>query len=82
MLNFDRLKTENHFKWIPLMMYHSLVYVCNVKEEVDFDLYDVIDLSIITSRQQSTLDFNNAFTQSLVKNVPNQPEQDIDTKKK
>ena len=84
MVDFDRLKIENPFKWIPLMMYHSLVYACNRKgEEVDFDLYDVTDwIDELPADSNVLLDFNNAFTQSLVKNVPNQPETDNNTKKK
>jgi len=45
-------------------------------------LYDVTDwIDELPADSNVLLDFNNAFTQSLVKNVPSQPETD-NTKKK
>jgi len=78
MSDFDRLRTANPFKWIPLMMFHSCSYgYIREGKEPDFTLQDVTnwidetDVSILQS-------FNTAFVNSLIKDVPTQPE----TKKK
>lgn len=78
MSDFDRLRTENPFKWIPLMMFHSCSYgYIRENKEPDFVLQDVInwidetDVEVLKS-------FNTAFASSLTKDVPTQPE----TKKK
>jgi len=73
MVDFDRLKIENPFKWIPLMMYHSLVYACNRKgEDVDFDAFDVSEWIDEAGGigSQVVVDFSTAFFQSLTKDVP------------
>lgn len=74
MQDFDRLRMENPFKWIPLMMFHSCAYgYVREGKEPDFVLQDVINWI-----DESTVDiltsFNTAFINSLVKDVPIQTE--------
>ena len=74
MSDFDRLRMENPFKWVPLMMFHSCAYgFVRENKTPDFELQDVInwidetDVSVLQS-------FNTAFVNSLIKDVPTQPE--------
>jgi len=78
MSDFDRLRVANPFKWLPLMMFHSCSYgYVREGKEPDFVLQDVINW--IDETDVSTLQsFNTAFVNSLIKDVPTQPE----TKKK
>lgn len=84
MIDFDKVRLENPFKWIPLMMFYSLSYSVNRKGEIaDFDLFDVTDwIDELPADSKVLFDFNNAFTQSLVKNVPSLPENNNQPKKK
>lgn len=74
MQDFDRLRMENPFKWIPLMMFHSCAYgYIRENKTPDFELQDVINW--IDDTDVSTLQsFNTAFVNSLIKDVPTQPE--------
>jgi len=74
MSDFDRLRVANPFKWLPLMMFHSCSYgYVREGKEPDFVLQDVINW--IDETDVSTLQsFNTAFINSLIKDVPTQPE--------
>ena len=76
MSEIDNKIKENPFKWIPLMMFHSCAYgYIRENKEVDFTLQNMIEW--IDDTDVETLQkFNEAFVNSLVKNVP------IDTSKK
>ena len=78
MSDFDKLRTENPFKWIPLMMFHSCAWgLIREGKIVDFTLQDMINW--IDETDVETLQkFNEAFVNSLIKNVPIQE----DSKKK
>jgi len=70
-----RKLNENPFKIIPLMMYHSAKSAMEAEgKEIDFNKYDIADwiddAGGISSPE--VVDFLNAFTSSLVKNVPKQ----------
>ena len=73
MQDFDRLRMENPFKWVPLMMFHSCAYgYVREGKEADFVLQDVINW--IDETDVATLQsFNTAFINSLIKDVPTQP---------
>jgi len=78
MSDFDRLRVANPFKWLPLMMYHSCSYgYVREGKDPDFVLQDVINW-IDDSTVEVLQSFNTAFVNSLIKDVPTQPE----TKKK
>lgn len=74
MSEFDRLRAANPFKWVPLMMFHSCSYgYIREGKEPDFTLQDVINW--IDETDVATLQsFNTAFVNSLIKDVPTQPE--------
>ena len=76
MVDFDEKRLANPFKWVPLMMFHSCAYgYIREGKEVDFTLQNMIEW--IDDTDVETLQkFNEAFVNSLVKNVP------IDTSKK
>lgn len=76
MVDFDEKRTSNPFKWVPLMMFHSCAWgFIREGKTVDFTLQDMINW--IDDTDVETLQkFNEAFVNSLVKNVP------IDTSKK
>jgi len=76
MTEIDAKLAENPFKWIPLIMFHSCAFGFKRKNENPlfdaFDVSDWIDEAGIDS--EVVTDFFKAFTQSLIKNVPTQPE--------
>lgn len=77
---FDALK-NNPFKYIPILIYCSILYPKRRNEEViDFSLYDVMDwvdkIGGINAKEVQT--FLEDFTKSMVKDVPESKE----TKKK
>ena len=70
MTDFDKLRMENPFKWIPLMMFHSCAYgYIREGKEPDFVLQDVInwidDVDVDVLHK-----FNTGFVESLIKDVP------------
>lgn len=74
MVDFDRLRSENPFKWIPLMMFHSCAYgYIRDGKEPNFTLQDVINW-IDDSTVEVLQSFNTAFVNSLIKDVPEQKE--------
>jgi hypothetical protein len=76
MVDFDEKRLANPFKWIPLMMFHSCAWgFVRENKSVDFTLQNMIEW--IDDTDVETLQkFNEAFVNSLIKNVP------IDTSKK
>jgi len=78
MADFDDKRLSNPFKWVPLMMFHSCAYgYIREGKTVDFTLQDMINW--IDETDVETLQkFNEAFVNSLIKNVPIQE----DSKKK
>jgi len=76
----DEKLINNPFKWMPLIMYYSLVFGYTRKNEnAPFDSFDVADwIDEIGMDDTVIVDFFTAFRQSLVKDVP----QDKDVKKK
>ena len=79
MHEIDAKIQENPFKWMPLIMFHSVAfgYIRN-NEEIPFTSFEVADWIDADGGFDSkvVIDFFAAFRQSLVKDVP------IDTKKK
>ena len=73
MVDFDEKRLANPFKWVPLMMFHSCAWGrIRDGKTVDFTLQDMINW--IDDTDVETLQkFNEAFVNSLVKNVPEQP---------
>jgi hypothetical protein len=78
MVDFDEKRLANPFKWIPLMMFHSCAWgFVRENKSVDFTLQNMIEW--IDDTDVETLQkFNEAFINSLMKNVPI----DTDSKKK
>lgn len=74
MVDFDEKRTANPFKWVPLMMFHSCAWgFIREGKNVHFTLQDMINW--IDDTDVETLQkFNDGFVNSLVKNVPEQPE--------
>lgn len=68
----DEKLVNNPFKWMPLIMYYSLVFGYTRKNEfAPFDAFDVAEwIDEIGIDDSTIVDFFNAFRQSLVKNVP------------
>lgn len=74
MADFDRLRAENPFKWVPLMMFHSCAYgYVREGKQPDFTLQDFINW-IDESAVETLHDFNTGFVNSLIKDVPEQKE--------
>ena len=72
----DEKLVNNPFKWMPLIMYHSLAwgYVRN-NEKPLFDVFDVQEwIDDVGLEDTVVIDFFTAFRQSLVKDVPEQKE--------
>ena len=68
----DEQLIKNPFKWMPLVMYHSLAWGYIRKGERPlFDSFDVSDwLDEVGIDDTVVIDFFTAFRQSLVKDVP------------
>jgi len=67
----------NHYKWNPLIMFYSLEYGYTCKGETpDFNAFDVTQWLEDAGGFDSEVfkAWENAFTQSLVKDVPKQEE--------
>lgn len=83
MVDLDAKIQENPFKYVPEIMYHSLAYGYIRKgENPDFDAYDVSDWIDDNGgfESETIIAFFTAFRQSLVKDVPEQKQEE--TKKK
>lgn len=81
----DAAISENPFKWMPEIMYHSLSYgYLRKNESMDFDLFDVCDW--IENEGGLANDnvklFFKAFRNSLTKDVPTDPDNKKKTLKK
>jgi hypothetical protein len=76
MTEIDAKLAENPFKWIPLIMFHSCAFGFKRKNENPlFDAFDVSDwIDEVGIDSEVVTDFFKAFTQSLTKDVPKQPE--------
>ena len=77
MNEIDAKIQENPFKWMPEIMYHSVAFgFIRKNETVPFDSFDVADWIDTDGGFDSkvVIDFFAAFRQSLVKDVPQQPE--------
>jgi hypothetical protein len=76
MTEIDAKLAENPFKWIPLIMFHSCAFGFKRKNENPlFDAFDVSDwIDEVGIDSEVVTNFFKAFTQSLTKNVPTQPE--------
>lgn len=63
---------ENPFKWIPLIMFHSCAYGFKRKNEnPPFDAFDVADWIDECGMDSDVVkNFFKGFTQSLIKDVP------------
>lgn len=69
--DFDELKNTNPFRYFNLLMYHSLAWgFIREEKEVAFTKLDVINW--IDETDGIVEKFNTAFTQSLIKDVPEQ----------
>lgn len=68
----DEKLINNPFKWMPLIMYHSLAWGYIKKNERPlFDAFDVQEwLDEVGLDDTVVIDFFTAFRQSLVKDVP------------
>lgn len=66
----------NPFKWMPLIMYYSLSFGFTRKNEnPDFDVFDVSEwIDELGLDSTVVADFFTAFSKSLIKDVPTQPE--------
>ena len=81
MHEIDAKISENPFKWMPEIMFHSVAFgFIRKNETIPFTAFDVTDWIDADGGFDSkvVIDFFAAFRQSLVKDVPIQP----DTKKK
>lgn len=76
MTDIDDKLAENPFKWIPLIMYHSCAFGFKRKNEFPlFDAFDVADwIDNVGINSDIVKSFFTAFTQSLTKDVPQEPE--------
>lgn len=84
--NVDEKIAENPFRYIPLFIYHSLLYdVLRQKERPDFDIDNVTDWVEEAGGigSEFVLDFFNNFRETMLKNVPqsNQKETKVSKKK-
>ena len=82
MNEIDTKIAENPFKWIPEIMYHSLAFgFIRKNETLTFDAFDVAEWIDEDGgfESENIKRFFEAFTNSLIKNVP---VQENDTKKK
>lgn len=70
--DIDEKLVNNPFKWMPLIMYHSLAWGYVKKNERPlFDSFDVAEwLDEVGLDDTVVIDFFTAFRQSLVKDVP------------
>ena len=72
--------SKNPFKTIPLMMYHSAI--CDLErkgEPVDFTKFDIIDwIEELEGgfENKVVVDFLNAFTKSMTKDIPKEEKSD------
>ena len=65
----DKL-TKNAFKWTPILIYESIKYS---GVDMDFTKDDLVELLDNDEKGYIIIaEFNNAFTESLLKNVPKQ----------
>lgn len=73
----DEKIKENPFKWLPLIMYYSVAFgYVRENAEVPFKPFDISDwVDELGVESQVVKDFFAAFRQSLVKDVPQQPEE-------
>lgn len=70
MIDFDEKRQSNPFKWVPLMMYYSCAWgFIRENKVIDFTLQDMINW-IDETDVEILQRFNEAFINSLVKNVP------------
>lgn len=83
MNEIDAKLAENPFKWIPLIMFHSLAFGFIRKNEKPlFDTFDVSDwIDEVGMDSEVVTEFFKAFTQSLTKDVPNDTSKKKVTKK-
>lgn len=72
----DEKLVNNPFKWMPLIMYYSLVYGYTRKNEyAPFDAFQVSEwVDEVGMDNTVIIDFFNAFRQSLTKDVPENKE--------
>jgi hypothetical protein len=72
MNEIDAKLAENPFKWIPLIMFYSCAFGFKRKNENPlFDAFDVADwIDEVGMDSEVVTSFFKAFTQSLVKDVP------------
>jgi hypothetical protein len=70
--DIDAKLAENPFKWIPLIMFYSCAFGFKRKNENPlFDAFDVADwIDEVGMDNEVVTSFFKAFTQSLVKDVP------------
>lgn len=77
MNEIDTKIAENPFKWIPEIMFHSLSFgFIRKNEPFDFDAFDIAEWIDNDGgfECENVKAFFDAFTQSLIKDVPAQPE--------
>jgi hypothetical protein len=77
MAEIDTKIKENPFKLIPEMMYYSTLFADKRNnKEVDYDAYDMAEWIDEADgiNGKEVIEFTTAFFQSLVKDVPTQPE--------
>ena len=84
MYEIDAKLTENPFKWIPLIMYHSCAFGFKRKNELPlFDAFDVAEwIDEVGMDSKVVTDFFTAFKQSLTKDVPQDDKKKATPKKK
>jgi len=72
----------NPFKWIPEIMFHSLAYGYIRENRLpDFDVQNVVNwIDEDANAMELLKSFNTAFKQSLIKDVPVQPNEDVKKK--
>ena len=72
----DEKLINNPFKWMPLIMYYSLVFGYTRKNEfAPFDAFDVAEwIDEVGIDNTVIVDFFKAFRQSLTKDVPENKE--------
>jgi len=72
--DFDVERNANPFKWMPIMIFHSMEYaLLREDKEVDFTLKNVIEW-IDETDLETLIKFRQSFDLSLTKDVPTQPE--------
>ena len=80
----DEKIKENPFKWLPLIMYYSVAFgYIRKNEEVPFAPLEISEwVDDLGVDSQVVVSFFEAFRQSLVRNVPQEPVKENEEKKK